>query len=130
MRKQLYGLGLLIAGLGCSTGVTNPRIDDVDGEKVSAVRVSGGILLTNETAESIAFLAYNPNLLALWAQCADRTPACLRLEAGSSLTIRDQEIEGFAEGLDEAAILFWRVVPIPGDGYRAEEIKQVVVQLR
>jgi hypothetical protein len=130
MRNRLYGLGLLVAALGCSTEVTNPRIEDAAAEKVSAVRISGGILLTNESKESIAFLAYNPNSLALWAQCADRTPACLRLEAGSTLTIRDQEIEGFAAGLDEAAVLFWRVVPVPGDGYRPEEIKQVVVPLR
>jgi hypothetical protein len=39
-------------------------------------------------------------------------------------------VEAYEEGMAEAAVLFWRVIPDPQGGYRIEDIKEVVVPLR
>ncbi len=96
---------------------------------VSATRVPGGIRLVNDTSEPIAYLVWNREWLGLLAQCIDTSSNCLRLAAGDTVTVADKDIEGYGSGIREAVVRFWRVVPDGKGSYRAEDLREITIQL-
>jgi hypothetical protein len=129
MRRWL-GVFVLGAGLwwtiGCRDGEPlpiGPRY------AVSATRVTGAVRIVNLTGETFAYAVWNPNFLGLFAPCVDTTPSCPRLGPAETADVPDAEVVGYAPGMREAIVRWWRVLPDGAGGSRAGDVFEVVVAL-
>jgi hypothetical protein len=96
---------------------------------VAASRVPGGVRLTNDTDQPVAYAVWNRGWLALFGPCVDTGPDCPRLAPGASITTPDSEIDGWAPGAVEAVVRWWHVVPDGAGGVRAGEVNEIFIQL-
>ena len=119
-------IGLFGCGPEAPTG--GPQREELLNGSVSAQRVSSGIRLENDTREPVAFVVWNRAWLGLIAPCIDTTPNCLRLTAGGRVIVPHAEILGYAPGIAEAIVRFWRVVPDGAGSFRVEDIREITVK--
>lgn len=109
------------AGEGPLSGDELPRL--------SVTRVSDGIRIVNGTDEAFAYTVWNRNWLGLFAPCVDTTPECLRVGPRDTVFVADTDIVGYAPGIFEVVVRWWRVRPDGTGGYRASEVRELVVGL-
>ena len=130
--RSLLPFALALALTACqsepSAPVANPIVVTASAD-VSAGRVAGGVEITNDTEEPIAYAVWNRGWLALFGPCVDTGPDCPRLAPGESVTVSDEEIDGLTPDATEAVVRWWHVVPDSEGGVRAGEIHEVFVQL-
>ncbi len=124
-------IGIVLASSSCGRDIAEP-IDpgqNVIGNSVSASRVQGGVQIVNGTGVPVGYVVWNRAWLALFAPCIDTTPQCLRLPAGTTVTVALKDIGGYAPGANEAIVYWWRVVPDGDGGYRVDQVREIIVRL-
>lgn len=129
----LFALVLVAAG-GCggtsSPSEPGPAAQAGRAVQVAATPVAGvGLRLRNDGDQPIAYAVTERGFLGLLGPCLDPGPACVRLAPGASVVVPYAEIGGYFPGATEAIVYWWHVVPDGAGGYRADEIRSVVVTL-
>ncbi len=121
----------LAAALACQQEPTlptgNPRT--LSSGDVAISRVQGGIRLTNQTGQAVAYAVWNRDWLALFAPCVEPAPACVRLAPQATIVVPDGAIGGYVPGVAEAIVRWWHVLPDGAGGFRAGEVHEVLVGL-
>lgn len=127
---RLLGIFVLGVGLGWTIGChgdgpvpIGPRY------AVSATRVTDAVRIVNGTGATFAYAVWNPNFLGLFAPCVDTTPSCPRIGPGQTVDVADADIVGFAPGMREAVVRWWRVLPDGAGGSRAGDVFEIAVAL-
>jgi hypothetical protein len=62
-----------------------------------------------------------------WIVCA--LPSCPGVEPHSEKSIPYSQIVGYRDGEREAIVYWWRIVPVPSGGFRADSIRATIVGL-
>jgi len=96
---------------------------------VAASRVEGGVRVSNETDEPIAYAVWNSGWLALFGPCADTGPDCPRIAPGATVIISDAQIGGWTPDATEAVVRWWHVVPDGSGGLKAGAVHEIFVTL-
>lgn len=122
----------LFAAVACGDGrpPTASPPNSILSQGLAATRTTEGIRLDNSSPESVAYLVWNRDWLGQFARCIDTSPGCLRLAVGTAVTVSLDDVVGYAAGMSDVIVSFWRVVPGGPDSYRAETIKEVTVSVR
>lgn len=109
----------------------------VESDLVRVVEEPSGIRITNLTDSPLAYMASDPEWLALvdatfdlMALCSTPDAACLRLPAKGSVLVPYAEVGGFGTSTTRIVVWTWRVVPssTPGE-YQTSEFKSVTLEL-
>ena len=132
MRVSLSSLCAAVLLVACQPEPSAPLADPViisASANVAVSRVEGGVRLTNETSEPIAYAVWNSGWLALFAPCIDTGPECLRLAPGESTAVPDSAIDGWVPGTPEAVVRWWHVLPDESGGARAGQIHELLIAL-
>ena len=116
----------LLWSVGC--GTARP-FESEDSITLRVTRVADGVQIVNHTDESWAYAVWNPNWLGLFGPCADPGPDCVRLRPGQTVVVPEAAITGYAPGITEAVVRWWRVVPDGEGGYRAEGLQKLLLAL-
>lgn len=130
--RHLPLLCLSLALVACQAEPSAPVADPIivtASADVSASRVSGGVRVTNDTDEPIAYAVWNQGWLALFAPCTDTGPDCPRLAPGESITVPDDEIDALTPDARDAVVRWWHIVSDGSGGVKAGEVHEVVVGL-
>jgi hypothetical protein len=89
---------------------------------VTAVRVDGGVRLTNGDDSPVAYAVWNPNFLGLFAPCTDSGTSCPRLGPGASVVVRDADVVGAEPGMRRVVVRWWHVYAGQADGVREVDV--------
>jgi len=93
---------------------------------VVAEVVTGGVKLTNNSGQPIAFAVWDAGFLGLLGQCSNVSPICLRLASGASEIVKSDDIAGFgATGTVNA--YWWHVIPDGAGGHKAGPMNTITV---
>jgi hypothetical protein len=97
-------LALTTAACDAPTAITTPRM------RVS--KVSNGIRLENLTDQRRAYFLADQDVIPLldWAMCANTTPACLRLPAHGTVTVKFADIAAYSASTKSVVVYTWSVV--------------------
>lgn len=126
MRRPL-GFALALAGvIGCGTQGPAQPDETLD---VSITRTAAGVRVVNDTGEVLGYAVWNPHWLGLFAPCVDATPGCPRLAPGETAVVALPDIVGYAPGIREVAVRWWRMIPDGAGGVRAGDVHEEVIAL-
>ena len=131
MRLAAISLVLAFAGAACSDGPTS-----VTNGAVRVKREATGIRIDNLTDAPRAYLAHDPDLLALanlslLSMCLTPDKSCLRLPARGSVLVQFSEVAGYGSSTKSIVVWTWRVVASTTPGEDAyEQIMDEAVTLR
>lgn len=131
--RKLIPLLWLASLTACADGPTAV----VENEVVRVAQESSGIRITNLTDIPRAYLANDPNWLALAsasfdlvALCNVPDSTCLRLPAKGSVLVPYAEVGGYSTNTQSIVVWTWRVVPAATPGqYQAEMDEAVTLKL-
>lgn len=129
MRRLAAALLICATAAACGGNPTDPTESRTTSLDVHAAREAGGVRITNSTARPVAYAVWNRGWLALFAPCTTSGPDCPRLAPGASMTIPDEQIDGWAPGAPEAVVRWWHVLPDGSGGLRAGEVHEIIVVL-
>jgi len=97
-----------VFAMACSSDTSGPApVALLDGSgDVQAVRVTGGVRVTNNTNQSVPYVVWDRGFLGLLGlgPCDESEPYCTKLPSGQSVTVREG-IDGFG-GYGDAAV-YW-----------------------
>ncbi|MEX2151973.1 MAG: hypothetical protein WD825_01465 [Gemmatimonadaceae bacterium] len=93
---------------------------------VSAAVVAGGVSVTNNTSDRVAFEVWDVGFLGQLGQCASPEPSCTRLAAGASHTVPNEEIAAFGT-TGSVAVHWWHVLRSEAGGHVAGELHTIVL---
>jgi hypothetical protein len=128
-----YGVRLALAVfvvVAACTRVGDPR-DPAADTLISANATPAGLTLGNPGDEPLAIAVFERETATsvMFDPCIDRTPGCLRLPAGKTLTLPYGEIMGWSPAAREVMVYTWRVESNGQGGYRASQMTSRVVPL-
>jgi hypothetical protein len=120
----------IVAVLAACARSGDPR-DPAADTLLSATATSAGLTLGNPGDEPLAVAVFERETATrvMFDPCIDRTPACLRLPAGKTLTLPYADIMGWTPAAREVMVYTWRVEPNGQGGYRASGMTSRVVPL-
>lgn len=125
---------LLLASLAACAD--NP-LGVAENEVVRVAEETSGIRITNLTDTPRAYLANDPEWLAvalsmpldLIALCNTPDAACLRLPAKGSVLMPYAEVGGYGSSTKSIVVFTWRVVPVAPGQYQTEMDQAVTLKL-
>ena len=132
MSRPIVLAGLIVGLLaaGCRHDPAAPALAPGETEAaVVASPVAGGVRVTNHTDRPVFYAVWNRGWLALFGPCVEAGPQCPQLAPGASAEVPDTAMGGYEPGMPEAVVRWWHVVPASGGGFRADEIREIVVPL-
>ena len=102
---MLVGAIAMACGSDASAPPPAAFLEDGSGD-VQAVRVTGGVRVTNNTHQSVPYVVWDRGFLGLLGlgPCDESEPYCTKLASGQSVTVREG-IDGFG-GYGDAAV-YW-----------------------